>query len=305
MAGAAEWQRRDLVTGLFVLASVGVILGALVITSGMLHRQYAIYMRAGNAQDLTRDTRVLLQGLAVGRVRQVDPVMDSASGGLSFVARLSIDAAFPNGARVKIPRGTRAVIEQVNPIAPPVIQLIVPAAPVGGEALIATGDTISSERRQGAVDVLSGLAADLSKELHATITDTRAMLTQTTRAAARTTQLVRDATPRVQQALDRLSRSLDRADGVLAELSPRIGPTADSLMAVLSDARQAVRRVDALADTAQSIVGEDRVTLQETLRHLHNSAMLLEHFADQVSRRPTRLLTGVKPPPLDTTRSQP
>ena len=163
MATAPEWQRRDLLTGVFVLASVGVILGALVITSGALHRQYAIYMRVGNAQDLTPDTRVLLQG----------------------------------------------------------------------------------------------------------------------------------------------SGSLDRADTVLAVLSPRVGPTADSLAAVLGEARRALRHVDALADTAQSVVGEDRIMLQETLMHLHNSALLLAHFADQVSRRPTRLLMGVKPPPLDTTRSQP
>jgi hypothetical protein len=31
----------------------------------------------------------------------------------------------------------------------------------------------------------------------------------------------------------------------------------------------------------------------------------LEHFADQVSRRPTRLLTGVEPPLLDTNRKRP
>ena len=163
MTTAPGWQRRDLLTGIFVLGSVGVILAALVITSGVLHRQYAVYMRVANPQDLTQDTRVLLQG----------------------------------------------------------------------------------------------------------------------------------------------SGSLDRADTVLAVLSPRVGPTADSLVAILGEARRALQRVDALADTAQSVVGEDRITLQETLRHLHNSALLLEHFADQVSRRPTRLLTGVKPPPLDTTRSQP
>jgi len=54
-----------------------------------------------------------------------------------------------------------------------------------------------------------------------------------------------------------------------------VGPTADSLVAVLGEARQALHRVDALADTAQSVVGEDRIMLQ------------------------------VLPPPLDTTRSQP
>jgi ABC-type transporter Mla subunit MlaD len=291
----------------FVLAGIGVMLGALIVTSGVLHRRYEIYMRAENAQDLTQDTRVLLQGLAVGRVRQVNPVMDVATGRLAFVVRLSIDAEFSNGSPVSVPRGTRAVIEQVNPIAPPVIQLLVPSGRerVVGEAPVAPGDTIDSDRRQGTVDALSHLATDLSDEVHTTIAETRALLKQMTNTAAQTSVLLSETTPRVERALEQLSKSLDRADGVLADAGPRVGPVADSVVAVLAEARAALRRVSALADTAQTVVGESRAPMQQTLQHLQNAAIVLEHFADQVSRRPTRLLTGVTPPPLDTARSQP
>jgi ABC-type transporter Mla subunit MlaD len=288
---------------LFVLGTIGVILGALIITSGVLQRRYVVYMRAGSAQDLTSDTRVLLQGLAVGRVRRVDPVQDAGASGLSFVARLAIDAEFPNGAPVTIPRGTRAVIEQINPIAPPVIQLIVPEAGAGG--VVEPGDTIISERRQGAVDVLGRLATDLSQQLEQTIHDTRALLRQTTRATQQAERLVATTTPRVEEVLEQLSRSLERTDRMLADLGPRVVPLGDSLLAVLADTRQTLRRVNDLAETADAMAGENRASVRETIQHLHNSAVLLEHFADQVSRRPTRLLTGVAPPPLDSNRKRP
>lgn len=286
-----------------MLGVIGVMLGTLVITSGLLHRRYDVYMRTGNAQDLTQDTRVLLQGLAVGRVRQVNPLLDSGSGSLTFVARLSIDAEFPNGAPVSIPRGTRAVIEQPNPIAAPVIQLIVPEG--GARVAVQPGDTIPSERPQGAMDALGRIAGDLSDELRQTIRETRLLVRQTTRTAQETEHLVSTSAPRVEEVLRQLSTSLERADRMLADLGPRVAPLTDSLTAVLADTRRALRQMTTLAQTADSLAGENRVPIQETIQHLHNSAVLLEHFADQVSRRPTRLLTGVQPPPIDTSRKQP
>jgi ABC-type transporter Mla subunit MlaD len=286
-----------------VLATIGVMVGVLVVTSGLLERRYDVYMRATSAQDLTQDTRVLLQGLAVGRVRQVNPTPDSANGRLSFVARLAIDAEFPNGAPVIIPLRTRAVIEQLNPIAAPVIQLIAPEG--GPRGAVAAGDTIVSERRQGAVDVLGRLATDLSDELTKTIQETRVLAQHSTRAAQEVERLVSRSGPQVDEVLGRLSASLERTDRLLADLGPRVGPLSDSLSAVLADTRTALRRVNSLAETADAMAGENRVALQETIQHLHNSAVLLEHFADQVSRRPTRLLTGVNPPPLDSNRKRP
>lgn len=290
-------------TGLFVLGAIGVMVGALIVTSGVLTRRYDIYMRAASAQDLTQDTRVLLQGLAVGRVRQVNPVLDSAAGGLSFVARLAIDAEFPNGAPVRIPRGTRAVIEQTNPIAPPIIQLLVPAG--GSNGALEPGDTIVSERRQGAVDVLGRIATDLSGQLEETLQEARAALRQAASAAEETRHLVRASAPHVEEALERLTRSLERTETLLGDLGPRVVPLGDSLSAVLADTRQALQRVNQLAGMADSLMSDNRVAVRETIQHLHNSVLLLEHFADQVSRRPTRLLTGVKPPRQDTARSKP
>jgi hypothetical protein len=56
-----------------------------------------------------------------------------------------------------------------------------------------------------------------------------------------------------------------------------------------------------LAADATTLVADNDVTIRDTLKRLRRSAVLLEHFATEVSRRPTRLLTGVRPPSPDTT----
>lgn len=278
---------------------LGVIAGVLVVTSGLLEARQDVYMRTASAQDLTSDTRVLLQGLEVGRVTQVNAAIDSTTGRLTFVARLAIIERFPDGAAVTIPLGTTAVIEQLNPIAPPVVQLLVPSE-TGRAGYLEPGDTIASERRTGAVDALGRIAADLSEELRRTLEETRSMLARTRGAATETERLLASSTPRVADVLERLASNLTRTETMLAEVGPRMAPLRDSLIAVLAETRQVLRRVDQLAGSAHTMVGENQMAIRETVRHLHNSAVLLEHFADQVSRRPTRLLTGVRPPPVDT-----
>ncbi|HEX9580148.1 MAG TPA: hypothetical protein VF970_03505 [Gemmatimonadales bacterium] len=281
-------------TGLFVLIVIGTVAGVLVVTSGVLQARQDLYMRVTTALDLNQDTRVLLQGLEIGRIRQVSAVVDSASGGLSFVARLSVAERYPDGAAVALPVGTHAVIEQVNPIAAPVVQLILPVgAPLGD--FLAPGDTIRSERRTTTVDALGRVATDLGEEMRRTLEDTRALAARAQQTAITAQRLLTSNAPLVQEALERLSATLNRTDRLIANIEPRLAPLQDSLLATLADARVVLRRLDRVATTAEAMTGENRTAVSEMIQHLHNSAAMLEHFAEQISRRPTRLLTGVRP----------
>ena len=126
------------------------------------------------------------------------------------------------------------------------------------------------------------------------------MMASTRRASAEAERLLASTTPRLADVLERLAANLERADAILAEVGPRLGPIQDSLMGVLGDTRRVLRTVDRLAEEANDLVADNETTIRQTVQRLHRSAALLEHFATQVSRRPTRLLTGVRPPPLDT-----
>ena len=298
---------RDFTVGLFILASIGIILGLLIVTSNALDDRRDFYMRAATADGLTEDTRVSLQGLQIGRVTQVNPRVDDA--GVSFVARLSLRRTYPDGTPLQLPVGTRAVITAPLPIsiAAAAVDLEIPGQAAGTEFL-QPGDTIDSDRIPGAVDLLGEVATALKSEVLQTLAQTQVLIEQSTRTIAEThgiiesTQsLIGTTTPKVEEALELLAASLARTDQILAEISPRVGPLQDSLMATLAQARRILTSFDTLATTAHEMLAENRNVIQEALARLAHTTTVLDHFAEQVTRRPLRFLTGVTPPPPDTT----
>ena len=301
---------RDFTVGLFILASIGIILGLLVITSNALDDRQDFYMRAATADGLTQDTRVSLRGLQIGRVTQVNPRVDDA--GVSFVARLSLRRTYPDGTPLQLPVGTRAVIAAPLPIsiAAAAVDLEIPGQAAGTEFL-QPGDTIDSDRIPGAVDLLGEVATALKSEVLQTLAQTQVLIEQSTRTIAEThgiiesTQsLIGTTTPKVEEALELLAASLERTDQILAEISPRVGPLQDSLMATLAQARRILTSFDTLATTAHELLAENRNVIQEALARLAHTTTVLDHFAEQVTRRPLRFLTGVTPPPPDTTEKR-
>ena len=301
---------RDFTVGLFILASIGIILGLLVVTSNALDDRQDFYMRAATADGLTQDTRVSLRGLQIGRVTQVNPRVDDA--GVSFVARLSLRRTYPDGTLLQLPVGTRAVIAAPLPIsiAAAAVDLEIPGQAAGTEFL-QPGDTIDSDRIPGAVDLLGEVATALKSEVLQTLAQTQVLIEQSTRTIAEThgiiesTQsLIGTTTPKVEEALELLAASLERTDQILAEISPRVGPLQDSLMATLAQARRILTSFDTLATTAHELLAENRNVIQDALARLAHTTTVLDHFAEQVTRRPLRFLTGVTPPPPDTTEER-
>ncbi len=301
---------RDFTVGLFILASIGIILGLLIVTSNALDDRQDFYMRAATADGLTQDTRVSLRGLQIGRVTQVNPRVDDA--GVSFVARLSLRRTYPDGTLLQLPVGTRAVIAAPLPIsiAAAAVDLEIPGQAAGTEFLL-PGDTIDSDRIPGAVDLLGEVATALKSEVLQTLAQTQVLIEQSTRTIAEThgiiesTQsLIGTTTPKVEEALELLAASLERTDQILAEISPRVGPLQDSLMATLAQARRILTSFDTLATTAHELLAENRNVIQEALARLAHTTTVLDHFAEQVTRRPLRFLTGVTPPPPDTTEER-
>ena len=63
-------------------------------------------------------------------------------------------------------------------------------------------------------------------------------------------------------------------------------------------------RLDSLAREAHALTTENRSDLRLTVANLTEASRQLNNFVDQMSRRPFRALTGVKPlPPRDTLRA--
>ncbi len=273
------------------------LIGALVLTSGMLEGRYDIHMYAVEAEGLNQDTRVVLQGLEIGRVKNVNPQLDRATNTLSFIATLSIRERFPDGTRLTLPAGTRALIAPPPTLVGPTLIHLVMPPPSRDTLFLQTGDTIASERRAGVLDALSEIAIDFRGQLDSTLAETRSLLRRTAHTVRETGALLTQARPQVDRVLARLDAGLGRTEDILAEVEPRVGPLSDSLVATLAATHQLLVELDSLTSLAQTMVQENRGAISQTLENLNRSAIVLQHFADQISRRPLRFLWGVTPPP--------
>lgn len=291
-----DTRTRDFLVGLLVLAAVGVVL-ATIIRTGRFQSgdRFPLYMRTEVAQDLTRDTRVFLQGLEVGRLRQVNPVADTVTGSLTFVALLEVNKRFPDGTQLTLPVGTEAMVNQPTPIAAPEVHLIIPSEP-GVSRLLAPGDTIESTRRMSALDLLGEVASQMKDELLATFQEVRALIRTSNQAAVDARAKLNETTPRINTLLAQVSDILDRTESILTDTQPRVAMIQDTVLAALSDTRQLIQKMDSLAVVAHTMAGENRATINDIIGHMQRTAEILSHFADQVSRRPLRILSGITPP---------
>lgn len=290
--------------GLFILVTIGVVVGVMVRTSGFLERRYELYLRTATAEGVSQDTRIYLQGLPVGRVTRVLPALDSATGRLGFVVTLSMDHEFPDGSPLRLPRGTRGVITQPSIVGGHIVALEMPTGRPAGDYL-EPGDTLDSRRVESVVSVLNDMATRLTNDISASLQQTRELMARANQAVSASTTLLRAAGPDVEQVLQQLALSLDRTDSIMRALEPQVVTIADTLLTTLSETRAVLARFDTLASTANAIATDNRGVITETLERLQRSAVILEHFSDQLSRRPLRLLTGVTPPAVDSTERKP
>jgi ABC-type transporter Mla subunit MlaD len=277
--------------------TIGIVVGAVVLSSGLLEGRYQLHMLAAEAEGLTQDTRVELQGLEIGRVTAVNPHLDSATNRLDFVATLSIRERFPDGTRLQLPIGTKAII------APPptlvgaaIIEFEMPP-PSPASAYLQPGDTVDSERRANMMEALLEIASGMKGDVLEALTETRELVVRTTATVDETGALLANARPQLDQVLDQLSQGLERTNSILAQVEPRVGPVSDSIMIALETTNRLLVELDSLAITAHDMASENREDIDFAIDRLTRSAVVFEHFAEQLSRRPLRMLWGVTPPP--------
>jgi ABC-type transporter Mla subunit MlaD len=292
--------RQDFIVGLVIVGAIAVVVGALLATSGWGERRYDLYLRVANADGLTTDSKVLLQGLEVGRVASVAPRVDSTMRTVSFVARLSLIGRFPGGATLQLPTGTRGQLEQASQISQEVlIRLVLPDSTRRTGRLLAVGDTISSERKISVVDQVAEVAQHLSKEVEDVLHQTHKTLQHVDAILANANDVLRDVRPSIDSTLANVSRTMNRVSQLVQRLDPGL---ADSVATAVALSSRVLLRVDSLAARASEMTNENRADIRTAVANLTQLTRQLNHLTEEVSRRPYRFLTGVKPLPADSTR---
>lgn len=300
--------RQDFIVGLVIVVALGILLGMLVATSGWGEKRYDLYLRAASAEGLTGDSRVILQGLEVGRVRSISPRVDSASQQVTFLALLSMRERFPDGSQMRLPVGTRAEIVQMSQISTGVdIHLLFPDTVGRLTQVLQAGDTINSARRGSALETITAVAGELSNEVKQVLQQTTRTLVKLQGTLANVDTTVDALLPDVRGTVASVSSTMRRVDALLAEVQENALP--DSVTAALASSNRLIQRLDSLTMDAGAIVAENRAAIATAVANLTETSRKLDYFVDQMSRRPYRLMTGVTPPPppprdtaADTTR---
>jgi ABC-type transporter Mla subunit MlaD len=301
-------RMTDILIGALVVGAVVILVIAFVLTKGWNKRQFDLYMRTESARDLTSDTQVLLQSLPVGEVRAIAPQVDSQTGRLRFIVHLRIDENFQDGTELRLPLGTAADIVASNVLGGVSIELRMPERPVGK---LAPGDTIGSTVRSSGLDAIAQIADSLRRQIALVLTDTRTLIENLSGTVVlarheleRTAPEVRATMDEIQLSLSQLRPTLARADTLMSTATGRMDLVSDSIAATLAQTRSMIAHLDSLALTATAIAGENRSVVRTTAENLFVISAKLEHFLDQVSRRPLRMIYGVRPLP-DTIRTPP
>jgi len=292
-------RTADALIGLLVVSAILVVVVALAVTRGWTERRVKLYMVSPSVQDLKRDTPVFLQGLDIGEVAAISPIVDSsAMGPPQFLVELRIRERFANGVPIRLPLGTRAEVTAGAFLGAAAVALLAPKNDVG--AALAPGDTIRATYAQGWSDALKEVADTLKTQVSAILKDTRQLLQTLEHTSATAQQEVALTAPEVRATLTsarevmaRMEPLLAQAQATLAHADGQVEQVQDSLSAVMGDARVLLQSADSLTRTLTTLSTDMSPDIRRTVTNLYVVSAKLDWFIDQVSRRPHRLVTGV------------
>ncbi|HVX88238.1 MAG TPA: MlaD family protein [Gemmatimonadales bacterium] len=300
-------RTSDALIGVFVVGALLVLLTAVYFTQGWNRRSWRINVTSASAEGLSKDTKVFLQGLEIGKVRSVSPMV-GRSRSFSFVIELQLDQRFANDSLIEIPVGTVAEIADASLVGGKAILLQTPDG--GGDRLVQPGDTIAGRPRPSPIGQIASTADSLARQVSLVLADTRRLLSTVNGTVTDVRSQVNTAGPHLQSTLAQvdaglkhLEPTLRHASQIAATADSGLGPMQDSLTRTLAAARQLLLRLDTLTSTSSQMATENRSDIRATVAQMKFVGIQLEHFLDQVSRRPLRMITGVQPVNMDSLRA--
>jgi len=296
---AVNVQRTDLYVGLFLVATVALVLVALIATSGWGVDRYDVFVKTDSVQDVTVDSKVFMQGLEVGRVAGIAPRPVGEAGKLQFIVRVSLLDRFPDGTPLRLPQGTTAEVVS-GLLGGATIQLAV-APGIGGS--LAPGDTIEMHRGTSPIEAFGALASDLKGTIQQTLVSATATLnsvrglTDSLQVATGTARrFLVSAQPGTERALNGVNANLDRLRSILDTANARTGPTLAQLNSMMAQGQTLLASVDSLTRLLTAMGGEDRPEISAMIVNFRNISAQLGYVLEQISRRPLRLISGVSIP---------
>jgi ABC-type transporter Mla subunit MlaD len=296
-----KYERADLMVGMAVIGGIIVSLSAAIWMVGAQRQDtYPVYARFTDITGLGEQASVLLRGFEIGRVSQVTPLVEQ-DGTLAFRVRMDVLWSLAGSDPRALPEGTTALLKPPPIIGAGYIELILPDEP--GRPPLVPGASIPGFSEpplaQQAAQMTGGMVFEISHALQ----DARRLMDSLALATAAVHRLLATTTDALPVAAGALDTRLASADQLMQELqqdarilTPALLASVDSAVALMSDARKVLVETGFTLEQA----GPE---LQRVLANLESTTLMLDYFTRQVAQRPTRMVSGVRLPSLDSLRS--
>lgn len=288
-----KWESSDLAVGAVVVAAAVILLGSFLWLSPALSaRTYPLYTEFDRIDGLGQQANVVLRGYTIGSVGSIEPRL-ARDGSLRFRVRLDIQSRLASGDSLRLPAGTTARL-----VPPPVIGAgyILLEPPLGGGIALAPGGTLPGVRSTAIVEQMQGITGDVSGQVVETMVTARELMDSVTSALVVANRTLAQTASVIPSLVAGLELQLAAAQTLTEELRAHLGALTPATLASIDSATMLLADSRRLVNDLHGLVNSSAPELQDILANLDTTSILLTHFVRQVSARPWKAFTGVKPP---------
>ena len=292
-----KWDNTDLRVGLMVFGALLLgIVSFLWVGRAWSRNTAPLYTDVVNVEGLGAESPVILNGFPVGRVSDVTPRVGD-DGKLLFRVRMNVVWRLDNGAAIPLVQGIRARVQ------PPTLDIgrgqIVLEMPKAPGAPLQPGDVVPSVQLGGTTNRMQLVVDSVGRDLRLVIASVEKLVASMSVTVAQATKTMHNANTMIAGVNQELPgivggvrANLASADSLLRALhsvTPATVATLDSVRGLLGDSRTAIAR-------ATSFLDESQPQISSTLANLDQASAVLTHMLTEISRRPIKAITGVRPP---------
>lgn len=255
-----------------------------------------------DVQGIGVESQVFLGGFSIGRVSDVRPRV-GPDGQLLFRVRMDVLWKL-DSAPMPLNQGLRARV------VPPALDIgrgsIVLETPTVSSVVLRPGDVIPSVQMGGTTNRMQLVVDSVGRDLRLVIASVEKLVQSLDATVASATATMRTANGTMKSANTMLASvsqeipgimtgvraNLASADSLIKTLhtvTPVTVATLDSVRALLGDSRLAIARATDFLDTNEP-------GLTSTIANLDQASAVLSNLLEEVSRRPIKAITGVRPP---------
>jgi len=293
-----KWDNTDLRVGLMVLG--GILLGFLsfVWVGRQFGRNVApLYTDVADVQGLGAESPVFFNGFNVGRVSEVRPHV-AADGELLFRVRMDVMWRLDDGSAMPLRAGLKARV------VPPALDIgrgsiVLEPSHSANSMPLKAGDLVPSVQMGGTTNRMQLVVDSVGRDLRTVIASVESLVKSLDVTVASATQTMRTAntmlasvSKEVPGIMTSVRANLAAADTLIKNLhtvTPATIATLDSVRGLLGDSRVAITRATQFLDANEP-------QLTSTLANLDQASAVLNNLLREVSKRPIKAITGVRPP---------